>query len=398
LTAFFPQRENPVTPVLSVSGPHAYIGTADAEAKISGGGFMIARRTLWALLPLFILGCSDDSSPLQPPATLTPDEQTVANVRAIRDGLETYAAAHNGTYGEYDLPLLKDLGLEQMTNAYTGELEPSSVRATFPGQIGIEAYTCGGTVSGYRITGYGKDHLLITLETLEKVPADVRYSHDITVANAFLVMDAARRYSEANNGVFPADISGDMDGDGKTLQDLLLDGTLLINPFTSLKTEPQDGLGLAIPGAIGYSGADSGSGDFDTYTMEAYDCDGAIMLTMVPCNSAYGSLIWIGSHDLRTAVEMFASASGHFPHNLDSETTPGGKTVLDLLSQMTDGHVPYIPNPYNQAHYVPTLGIATGNFTLAYQPIETAGTVTDYVITGRGAFEEIIRLGPKPLN
>jgi hypothetical protein len=95
---------------------------------------------------------------------------------------------------------------------------------------------------------------------------------------------------------------------------------------------------------------------------------------------------------------MFADASGHYPHDLDTETTPGGKTVLNLISEITDGHVPYFVNYYNQDHYVPTLGAATGSFSLAYQPIETAGIVTDYVITGRALFREIIRLGPRPLE
>jgi hypothetical protein len=286
-----------------------------------------------------------------------------------------------------------------MTNAYTGELEPSNIRAAFPGQIGMEFYNCGGTVSGYRITGYGKDHMLITLESLEKVPAEVRYTHDVTVANAFLLLDTAKRYAVNNNGVASSDVSGDTNEDGKTLTQMLPNASLLINPFEAAKTEPQDGVGLGIPGAIGYLGVDAtGAGYIDTFVIEAYDCDVGILLTLVPCNSAYGDIVWVGSYTLRTAVEQFKNASGHYPHNLDSEATPAGKTVLDLLSQMTDGHVPYILNPYNQEHYVPTVGTPTSNFSIGYEPIETAGTVTDYVITGRGAFQEIVHLGPKPLN
>lgn len=354
---------------------------------------------LSALLPLIlIVACSDDNSTVAPgPAPLTPDQQTIANCRALQDALETYAAAHNGSYGEYYTPSFHDLGLEQMTNAYTGEYEPSAIRASAPGQIGLEDYTCGENVLGYRITGYGKDNMLITLEALANVPADLLYAHDVTVANALLVLDAAKRYAADNDGEFATDVAGDTDKNGNTLQDHLPNGRLLINPYMSVQVEPQDGLGLAVPGAIGYNGADSGTGIIDVFAMEAYDCNGGIMLTMLPYETQYGEIIWSGSYQLRFAIETFASASGHYPHDLDLETTPGGKTVLDLLSEVSWEHTPYFVNYYNQEHYVPVLGIATGNFSVGYQPIETAGVVTDYVITGRTMFREIIRLGPRPL-
>jgi hypothetical protein len=355
---------------------------------------MISRRTLWALLPLFILGCSDDSTAPPAPTPLTPDQQTIANVRTIRDALETYAAAHDGIYGEYNLPALEQLGL--LKNAYTGEIEPSRIRAMFPGQIGLEGYECDGTVYGYRITGYGKDKMLITLQALSNVPADVRSKHDATVANAFLVFDAAMRFAATNNGVFSSDVNGDVNQDGKTLVELLPNSEFLTNPYENAKTEPQDGNGLGIAGAIGYLGVDMiGQGDVNSFIMESYGCELNVILTLVPY-SQYGEMIWGGAYTLRTAVEVFAKASGHYPHNLDAETTPAGKTVLDLFSQWTNGHVPYILNPYNQDHYVPTLGIATGKFTIGYEPIETSGVVTDYVITGR-TINEIVRLGPKPI-
>lgn len=355
---------------------------------------MRKRNLLSALLPLLVIACGEDNSMVQPPAPLTPDQQTVANVRAIRDALETYAAAHYGSYGEYYIPSFKALGLEPMTNVYSGEDEPSTIRAAAPGQIGIESYECGGLVLGYRVTGYGKNNVLIVLEALEKVPVEVRYDHDMTVANAYLVMDAALRFAANNDGVFSTDVAGDTNKEGSTLFDLFPYG-LLLNPLTGDKTEPQDGFGLATPGAIGYMGWDPGSGNIDAFGIEAYDCDGAIMLTLLPYSS-YGEFIWTGAYSLRTAVEIFAKASGHYPHDLATETTPSGKTVLDLISDTTNGNVPYFVNPYNQDHYIPTLGTPAGKFTIGYQPTETAGTVTDYVITGRGAVDEIVRLGPKP--
>src|SRR5678815_478633 len=365
---------------------------------------MMSRRLFSTLSLVFIIACSDDdSAPLQPPAPLTSDQQTIANCKTIRDALETYAAAHNGSYGQYDfssfkqtgLDLFQHLGLEQMENAYTGEQEPSTFRAAHPGQIGIEAYTCGGAVSGYRITGYGENHVLITLEALDKVPADVRYTHDVTVANAFLVMDAAMRFAETNDGVFSTDTCGDENNDGKCLIQLLPNSQLLINPFEGSHSEPQDGLSLAFHGMIGYLGTDSGSGDIDSFTIESYECDGAIMLTL-SLYSSFEELVVNSSYSLRISIEMFATQSGHYPHNLDTETTPGGKTVLELYGEYTGEQLVTLSNPYTKKHYVPSIGIADGKGAVAYQPIETAGVVTDYLVTALSLFTELVRVGPMP--
>ncbi len=316
----------------------------------------------------------------------------------MRDAAEAYAASHNGIYGEYNMNL-SDLGIAYVNNPYSGEQEPSGARAMAPGQIGVQEFNeCESpySVIGYRITGYGKDHTLITLEALDNVPSDLVAAHDATIANAFLVLDAAKRFAADNHGACSTDVAGDTDTNGQTLQDHLPSGMLLENGFTSENTEPQDGVGLGVPGAVGYLGADSGSGIIDSFSIEAYGCNGDIILTLTP-STAYGDVVWYGAYTLRTIIETFAQAAGHYPHNIDTETTPGGKTVFDLMIEMTYDHVPYFENWYTHEHYVPILGTPTGKFTIGYQPIESAGVVTDYVITGRGAVEEIVRLGPRPL-
>jgi len=313
----------------------------------------------------------------------------------MRDKLEAYAANHNGTYGDYYI-VWSEAGLQQVDNPYTGETEPSGIRASAPGQIGLESYVCNGTVLGYRITGYGKDHMLITLESIGNVPADVLSNHDITVANAFLVREAALQFGATNDGVFSTDVNGDTNKDGKTLQDLLPNGELLLNPFESVHTEPQDGLALGWHGAVGYLGADSGHGYIDSFTIEAYSCDGDIMLTIGRFLAYHEDIVNSQAGDLRNAVEHFKYYSGHYPHNLDVETTPAGKTVINLYTDGRYYHDIDFLNPYTKQHYIPALGIATGKGEVAYQPTETAGEVTDYVITGRNAFDEFVRLGPKP--
>ncbi|HET6463036.1 MAG TPA: hypothetical protein VFH33_04480 [Candidatus Krumholzibacteria bacterium] len=358
---------------------------------------------LSALLPLIlIVACSDDDStvaPPPPPSLSAEDQQIVDHCKAMRDALEAYATTHSGTYGDYYIHW-NDLGISSVDNPYSGELEPSGARAAAAGQIGVEAFNeCENpyAVIGYRITGYGRDHMLITLESLGNVPSHQISAQDATIANAFLVLDTAKRFAADNHGACSTDVAGDTDTNGKTLQDHLPNGMLLENGFTLANTEPQDGVGLATPGAVGYLGADSGSGIIDSFTIEAYGCNGDVILTLSP-TTAYGDVVWYGAYTRRFIIETFAHAAGHYPHDLDTETTPGGKTVFDLMTEMTYDHVPYFENWYTHEHYVPTLGAPTGKFTIGYQPIETAGVVTDYVITGRGAVEEIVRLGPYPYN
>jgi hypothetical protein len=121
------------------------------------------------------------------------------------------------------------------------------------------------------------------------------------------------------------------------------------------------------------------------------------MLTLSPFRTQYGEYVWSQAYSLRAAIETFAKSSGHYPHNLDVETTPAGKTVMDLYSVVGWEQATYVLNPKTQAHYTPTMGSAADSFAVAYQPIETAGVVTDYVITGRAMFDELVRLGPDPL-
>ena len=358
-------------------------------------------RLLSALLPLvLVIACSDDNStvaPPPPPSLSAEDQQIVTACQTMRDKLEVYAAAHNGTYGQYDIAW-NEAGLKYVDNPYTGETEPSGIRASNPGQIGLESYMCNGTVLGYRITGYGKDHMLITLESLGNVPADVLSNHDITVANAFLVRETALLFAATNDGVFSTDVAGDTNKDGKTLQDLLPNGELLLNPFESVHSEPQDGLGLAWHGGVGYMGSDSGNGYIDSFTIEAYSCNGDIMLTLGRFLSYNEDLVYGQATSLRSAVEHFKYYSGHYPHNLDVETTPGGKTVINLYTDGQYFHDTDFLNPYTKQHYIPALGIATGKGAIAYQPMETSGEVTDYVVTGRNALDEFVRLGKNPLN
>lgn len=357
---------------------------------------MLTRRFLWAFLPLYLLACNGENATVQPPVPLTPDEQVVANCQALRDALEQYAAEHDSDYPA--LPAFwRNLGIDLFNNPYTGEThEPSGTRARFPGQMGLELYpSCDGEqVLGYRISGYGVDHQLIVLESLAGVPADVRYVHDVVVANAFLVADAARRWADSNGGEFPTDLGSDAGSDGKTLVDLLPNGRLLVNPVYGREIEPVDGSAMG-SGSVGYVPWASSEGFTRSFMIEGIGCDLYIIVAITPFSETE-DITNNESHDLRAAIEAFKQASGEYPHNLDTETTPGGETVFDLY--FGNGHHQYsdFVNPYTQDHYFPFVGTASNKGEIAYQPIEVAGVVSDYVITGRGLFREVAHLGPWP--
>lgn len=347
---------------------------------------MRAQSLISALALVFVAACSnDDTTPVQPSVPPTPEEQVVANCRAMRDKLESYAAAHNGSYGQGWIR-----GVTQSINPYSGEYALEGLPGT-PGHIALEPYyDCSSNVVGYRITGYGKDQVLITLENVANVSPEERYMHDVTMANCWLVLDAVKRFAIANGGEYPQDLT-DTNNDGKTVINLLPNGELLTNPVNSMQAEPADGGGTA--GGIGYFGRDSASdGTITSFTMEAYSCDSNIMVTLGAFHTREEERVAFSAFDLRLALGAFRQASGYYPHDLDSETTPGGKTVLDLFAESTNDH----HNPYTHQLSVPVVGTATGAGAIAYQPIETGSDVTSFTITARGFFSEILRVGPLP--
>ena len=355
---------------------------------------MMIRRFSWVLLPLLLLGCEEDPSPVQETKVpLTADQQIVADCHAIQDALDQYAAAHGGSFGDYYIHW-NDAGLTSFTNPYTGAQEPSGTLALSAGQIGIDQYlvcASGHQVLGYRITGYGRDHQLIMLESVANVPTDARDVHDGVVANALVAADAARQFASHNDGEFPEDLSS-TDLDGKTLIDYLPNGELLVNPASGMKTEPVDGSAVN-PGEVGYAARAAGDGFIFSYIIDGSGCLGTIV-SLLPYPGAEDDINGL-CHNLREAVEAFKTASGSYPHNLDTETTPGGKTAFALYFENDPSATDFV-NPYTQEHYFPGIGTASEKGEIAYQPIETTGVVTDYVITGRGLVDEIAHLGPYP--
>ncbi len=91
---------------------------------------------------------------------------TRENAHTLQVATEDFAATNNGIYSTAagDLtPLLPGAGM--MANSFTDQpTEPQfGAAASAPGQIGLEPHLDGGIVTGYRITGYGRSEIILTL-------------------------------------------------------------------------------------------------------------------------------------------------------------------------------------------------------------------------------------------
>jgi prepilin-type N-terminal cleavage/methylation domain-containing protein len=71
-------------------------------------------------------------------------------------------------------------------------------------------------------------------------------------SNSHTTQLAAEDFAVQNDGVYASDINNSQTLSGKTITDLLPNGMLLVNPFTSARTEPVNGI-AADPGEVGYT-------------------------------------------------------------------------------------------------------------------------------------------------
>jgi len=93
---------------------------------------------------------------------------TRENAHTLQLAAEDFASGNDGVYSTNaaDItPLLPGAGM--MINSFTGvNSEPQfGAAAGTPGQIGLESVINGGVVSGYKITGFGRADLIVTLVT-----------------------------------------------------------------------------------------------------------------------------------------------------------------------------------------------------------------------------------------
>jgi hypothetical protein len=88
----------------------------------------------------------------------------------------------------------------------------------------------------------------------------------------------------------------------------------------------------------------------------------------------------VNCHIVQAAAEAFASENdGEYPRDIDSDTTPGGKTLLDFLPGGT-----YLVNPVTHARTEPSSWRAANPGEIGYVPIWKALEAVGYGISGYG--------------
>jgi hypothetical protein len=213
---------------------------------------------LMILASLVIYACIDENSLLRPGGGLSTEQRedlVQAQCQVVLTAVEAFAGGNDGNYpedvstdtteaGQRLVDLLPDGTL--LPNAFTGQdTEPVDHRAESPGEIGYEPLYRGcGINPGYTITGYGADSVIVEISNIPGLEDSVR-------ANCLLVQAAADAFAAQNNDVYPLDVDVDMTPSGDTVIDLLPGGSLLVNPFTGMVTEPVN-LQAHLPGSTGY--------------------------------------------------------------------------------------------------------------------------------------------------
>ena len=99
-----------------------------------------------------------------------------------------------------------------------------------------------------------------------------------TKSSCHTVQLAAEDFSVQNNGVYSANVAGDVTPSGDTLVALLPGGILLENSFTKAASEPVDAV-AAVPGQCGYMVIQDAVGTNVGYTITGYGKD-AMVLTL----------------------------------------------------------------------------------------------------------------------
>jgi prepilin-type N-terminal cleavage/methylation domain-containing protein len=96
------------------------------------------------------------------------EAKTKGAAHTVQLAAEDYAVRNDGIYSDAGADLTPLLpGAALLDNAFTGAAsEPQfAAAAATPGQVGIVAFAAGGVNVGYTITGFGKDAVIVTLQS-----------------------------------------------------------------------------------------------------------------------------------------------------------------------------------------------------------------------------------------
>ncbi len=201
------------------------------------------------------------------------------NCLLVQEAAEAFAAENNGIY-PYNLSSTSLAGntLVDLLPQGTLLVNPVTGQASEPNP----AYWGGagyGTTSfealrdydenwnlhtvGYRVTGWFEQTRVVITNSPQ-----IMYKEQRVIKNCLIVSEAADAFAADNGGIYAGD-NGYVNLAGKTVQNYLPDGYLLVNPFHKARTEPQWGAVAAGFGETGYIGVDkNGDGRTDGYYID----------------------------------------------------------------------------------------------------------------------------------
>jgi hypothetical protein len=240
---------------------------------------------------------------------------------------------------ESDSRLWWHLHLPQaLVNPYTSaSYYPPGRTASSPGEVGYLAILRDEVPIGYVVTGYGEGSVIFALSSFE-------YSREqaIVASDSRTVQRSVEEYADAHDGLYP--------------------GLAACPPGVWYETIQLSGwnVGYKITGSAG----------------------GSKFIEISTSNEE--ARVRMNCTLLKQAVEAFAAQSGGaYPGDVDSERSPGGMTVLDLLPRgymHGNIHTGMHENPVNHsATYSGEIGYAA---IPEYRPESGRNVGPGYVITG----------------
>lgn len=137
---------------------------------------------------------------------------------------------------------------------------------------------------GYVITGRGESgDFVITTGPDSLITRDLR-----AIENAYIVQAAADSFAADNNGAYASN-GGTRNLVGKRLTDYLPGGRLLINPYGSVRSEPNWAGYAAVAGGCGYLSVDIDADTYmDGYHIDVLGADGATIIHNI-CHKPLGT-------------------------------------------------------------------------------------------------------------
>lgn len=320
-------------------------GAADSSGEV---GYEPVRENDWNVGYL-ITGFGEDSLVSELTNIGSVEEAKVrASCLMVQKAAEDYVARYGDEYpsemADDDLsnPICRLIPGRYIENPFTGiQGVPAPHTASSPGEIGYLVITQNGERTGFVVTGFGADSIIVALTNLEVSSTDA-----IVVSDSRTLQRSAEGYAALHGSLYPNTIE--------------------------------------CPAGVEYEVVSAGGRNIG-YKISGFGGNAKI-IELTNIESPEETTVRLECLVLKYAVEQFAAMSdGRFPEDVDVDTTPGGQTVIDLLPGAQLLENPYAGNRDNPRNYSASLPGEIGYAVVqSYIDEDPCAPPVDegYVITG----------------